>query len=127
VIDDDAMMRSFLREVFLREGFEVEEAENGKVGVDLYRARPADLVVTDLYMPEKDGVEVLRELKLDFPGVKIIAVSGGAGRMKSVNVLSTLQDLGVDRTMPKPFRAKDLVEAAREVIESRAGKEKDGG
>ena len=77
VIDDDKNIRSLLRDFLERDGYEVMEAENGKVGLKLFRENGADLVITDLIMPEKEGIETIRELRRDFSDVKIIAISGG--------------------------------------------------
>ena len=115
IIEDEEMMREFLRELLEEAGYQVEEAENGKVGVELYRKDPADLVITDLFMPEKDGIEALLELQAEFPEVKVIAVSGGS-RMGRTDLLSVVGDLGVQRTFRKPFHMSELLEAVKELL-----------
>ncbi len=116
IIEDEEMMREFLRELLEEAGYQVEEAENGVVGVELYRKAPADLVITDLFMPEKDGIEAVLELQSDFPEVKIIAVSGGS-RMGRIDLLSVVGDLGVQRVFRKPFHTSEVLEAVKELLE----------
>lgn len=116
LIDDDANIRGILAEMLTTAGYEVVEASNGKEGVKLYRDVPFDLVVTDLLMPEKDGLEVVMELRKDFPQVKIITLSGGGAYGNSS--LETSKALGAARTLRKPFREDQLLEAVREVLES---------
>ena len=77
IIDDDDQIRRVLRKTLERDGYDVADAPNGKEGIRLYRENPADLVITDIIMPEKEGIETIRELRRDFPEVKIIAISGG--------------------------------------------------
>ena len=115
VIDDDADILGILAEMLTIAGYEVVEASNGKEGVRLYRQAPFDLVVTDLVMPEKDGLEVVMELRKDFPEVKIITLSGDAYGHSS---LETSKALGAARTLRKPFTEGQLLEAVREVLES---------
>lgn len=116
VIDDDANILEILAEMLTTAGYEVVEASNGKEGVRLYRHAPFDLVVTDLLMPEKDGLEVVMELRRDFPKVKIITLSSGNAYGHSS--LETSKALGAARTLRKPFMEDQLLEAVREVLES---------
>jgi DNA-binding response OmpR family regulator len=86
VIDDDEQIRGMLRQVLGCEGYEVVEASNGKDGMALFRAAPADLVISDILMPEQEGLQTIRELRREFPTVKIITISGG-GPGGSMNFL----------------------------------------
>jgi len=86
IIDDDAQILKMLRQILEREKYHVTEASNGKEGLRLYRENPADLVITDIIMPEKEGIEIIIELKRDYPDVKIIAISGG-GRINPEDYL----------------------------------------
>jgi CheY-like chemotaxis protein len=79
-----------------------------RVGIKLYRENPADLVITDIIMPEKEGIELIIELRRDFPYVKIIAVSGGGQRMESATCLSLAKGLGAVRTLAKPSFDRNL-------------------
>jgi CheY-like chemotaxis protein len=117
VIDDDVNLLGVLAEMLRAAGYEVVEASNGREGMRLYREAPFDLVVTDLLMPEKDGLEVVMELRRDFPEVKIIALS--AGNAYGHSSLETSTALGASSTLRKPFMEDQLLEAVREVLESK--------
>lgn len=116
VIDDDANVLGILAEMLTTAGYQVVEASGGEEGIRLYRHAPFDLVVTDLVMPEKDGLEVVMELRKDFPDVKIITLSGNAYGDSS---LETSKVLGAARTLRKPFKEDQLLQAVREVLESK--------
>jgi YesN/AraC family two-component response regulator len=77
IIDDESQIRSMLRLMLERVGYEVVEAPDGIEGIRKYREKPADLIITDLIMPNKDGIGMIIDLKKEFPEVKIIAMSGG--------------------------------------------------
>jgi len=94
---------------------EVVEAQNGKVGLRLYRKNSTDLVVTDILMPDKEGIETIRELRRDFPEVKIIAISGG-GRLGLERYLKLAKKMGAQRTLEKPFNGNELNEVVRELL-----------
>lgn len=115
VIDDDANIREIIVEMLTDAGYEVVAAGSGTNGIRLFRQAPFDLVVTDLIMPDKDGLEVVMELRKDFPGVKIITLSGNPFGRSS---LETSRALGAARTLGKPFSEDQLLEAVRDVLES---------
>jgi PAS domain S-box-containing protein len=115
VIDDDDQFRGMLRETLEHAGYDVADAPNGKEGIRLYRENPADLVITDIIMPEKEGIETIRELKRDFPEVKIIAISGG-GRIGPDSYLKMAKGLGAQRTLTKPLERDELLKTVRELI-----------
>ena len=115
VIDDDEQVRALLNEILDRAGFQVLEATNGSEGLKLYRRQPADLVITDLIMPEKEGVETIMELRRQFPDARIIAISGGernAGR----DYLPIAAKLGARRTVAKHFSRQEILDAVRETL-----------
>ena len=87
VVDDEDEIRMMLRQILEMEGYEVSDAANGRMAVNLFRNDPTDLIITDIIMPEKDGIETITELRRDYPDVKIIAITGG-GRIGSENHLS---------------------------------------
>lgn len=118
IIDDDELMRTFLVESFEDKGYDVRQAKNGQLGLDSYIQEPTDLVITDLFMPEKDGVEVVRSLIKHDPEVKIIAMSGGDSVAGRKDVLEVLGDFGVRKTFSKPFKIVEVLEAADELIRS---------
>ena len=115
LIDDDAQIRTMLRQILETEGYEVVDASNGKEGIKLYREDPADLVITDIIMPEKEGTEMIMELKKDFPDVKIIAISAG-GQIDAEKYLRTAKMLGAKFTFAKPFERKELLDAVKEIV-----------
>jgi CheY-like chemotaxis protein len=115
VIDDDGDILEILGEMLTDAGYEVVEASSGGEGIKLYRQNPFDLVITDLVMPEKDGLEVVMELHKDFPDLKIITLSGNAYGRSS---LETSKALGAARTLGKPFSEAQLLETVRGVLES---------
>ncbi len=91
------------------------EAENGKIGLKLLGENGADLVITDLIMPEKEGIETIQELRRDFSHVKIIAISGG-GAIGPETYLEIAKKMGAHRIFEKPFVLQEISEAIRELI-----------
>jgi DNA-binding response OmpR family regulator len=115
IIEDDVQIREMLRQTMEREGYEVVDAPNGKVAMKLQREKPAALIITDLIMPEKEGIETIRELRQDFQDIKIIAISGG-GRIGPEEYLDMAKMLGAQRTFAKPIERKVLLDAVRELL-----------
>lgn len=115
VIDDDEQMRVLLQQAMQWAGFEVVAAENGRQGQQLFEEQPADLIITDLIMPEQEGLETIRILKQGYPAVKIIAISGG-GRIGPEAYLPAAIELGADRIFTKPFDVKELISAVQELL-----------
>ena len=115
IIDDDPQILDMLGQTLKREGHEVVEALDGKEGLKLYRENPTDLIITDIIMPEKEGIETIMELQRDFPDVKIIAISGG-GHNSADQYLSLARKFGVQRTFAKPISREELLKAVRELL-----------
>jgi CheY-like chemotaxis protein len=115
VIDDDVQVRELLRLVLEQAGYDVVEAGDGKEGVDLFHREPTDLVITDIIMPEKEGIETIRELQRGYPEVKIIAISGG-GRLSAEDCLESAECFGVHLTLAKPFEREELLDAVQDVL-----------
>ncbi|MCL1981353.1 MAG: response regulator [Proteobacteria bacterium] len=115
VIDDDDQMRVLLRQVMEWAGHEVIEAANGREGVQKFRKQPADLVITDLIMPEQEGLETISSLKKEYPDLKIIAISGG-GRIGPEAYLPAAQELGANKVFSKPFDVRELAETIKELF-----------
>lgn len=115
LIDDDDLFRKAVRLMLEHAGHTVVEAPEGAAGLRLYRSGRFDVVITDLIMPGKEGLETIRELKAVDPAVKIIAVSGG-GRIDSRDYLPLAKALGAARIMDKPFSDTDLLTAIRDVV-----------
>ena len=115
VIDDEQPVRAVLRQMLEKAGYRVEEAPDGTVGMDLLRNHPIDLLITDLFMPHKEGIETIVEVRKYFPQVKIIAISGG-GRTGKLDFLPMAESFGALRTLAKPFERTELLEAVRAVL-----------
>ncbi|MCX7043902.1 MAG: response regulator [Candidatus Sumerlaeota bacterium] len=115
VIDDEEQVRKTLQLILEQAGYEVIGAPDGNVGIELFRKNPTDLVITDLLMPEKEGLETIMEIRRDFPDAKIIAISGG-GREGALNFLAVAQKMGAAATLSKPFERKQLLEAVTKVL-----------
>ncbi|HXA13898.1 MAG TPA: response regulator [Opitutaceae bacterium] len=115
LIDDDNSVRTILGLALADLGHTVIEARNGKEGLELFRNAKADLVITDIVMPEKEGFEVLMKLTKKHPSVKIIAMSGG-GRHNAKNYLQTARLMGAAKVLEKPFSNEVLVAAINELL-----------
>ena len=109
IIDDEDAVRFTLRKFIEAEGHVVVEAVNGDDGLKQFETNDVDLVITDIIMPDKEGIETIVEIKRDHPDVKIIAISGG-GRMGSTDFLEVAKKLGADEILPKPFTRSDVLE-----------------
>ena len=116
VIEDDVDFRTMLKLKLEHRGYEVVEAQDGKEGIQLYRQAPTDLIITDIIMPEKEGIETIIELKRDYPDVKIIAISGGSLRIDAEFCLWYAKELGVPYTFTKPFDFKEFLSAVQELL-----------
>lgn len=110
IIDDEDQIRSMLRVTLEKEGYQVIEAPDGGKGIKLCRTHPVSLVLTDIFMPDKEGIETIIELKRDFPEVKIFSMSGG-GSVGPETFLKISSQLGVLQTFTKPIDRKALVRA----------------
>lgn len=115
IMDDDDRFRKMLREMLEVAGHEVVDAPDGKIGTKLYREDPADLIILDIFMPEKEGIETVIELKRDFPDVKIIAISAG-GRMGQFDYLERAKTFGALKSFAKPFDRREMLEAIDECL-----------
>jgi CheY-like chemotaxis protein len=117
LVDDDEGVRTLLHKALVAAGHEVEDAWNGDIALAAYRREPRDLVITDLVMPEKDGLETIMALRRLNPAVKIIAMSGG-GRALGLGqlYLDTASTFGAHRILAKPFTSTALLTAVSEVL-----------
>jgi len=115
VIDDDESIRFSLRMALEDAEHHVDDCADGRAGTQHFRNHPADLVITDIFMPEKEGLETIDEIKRIRPATKIIAISGG-GRMDPGDYLNTAGQLGADRTLVKPFDIQVLVEMVETLL-----------
>ncbi len=115
VIDDESQIRLLLRQMLESEGHVVTDAPDGNKGVNCYRENPADLVIMDLVMPNKDGIETIGELKNKYPDIKIIAMSGG-GRGNPDEYLRMAEQLGAAESFYKPVQKEELLKMINDLI-----------
>src|ERR1700730_8470490 len=108
VIDDDHLVRYALSKILLSAGYEVVTASDGRRGMVVLRAEHPDVVITDIIMPEQEGIDTIIQIRRERPGVKIIAISGG-GRIRNIDFLEMAQSLGADEVLAKPFEAEELL------------------
>ncbi len=122
VIDDNSDIREMIRTVLVHAGYEVTLAVDGGKGLEAQRREPVDLVITDIFMPQQDGIETIGLMKREFPQTPIIAMSGGAKfvtRQTSVDYLATAHKFGADRLLRKPFDIDELLQVVQEVLTPR--------
>ena len=115
VVDDQKELRAMMRRVLTAAGHEVAEAEDGDAALAAFRAHPPALVITDIIMPGKAGIEVIATMKRERPEVKVLAMSGG-GRTHVMDFLAIAQKTGADATLEKPFRKSDLLARVAELL-----------
>jgi DNA-binding response OmpR family regulator len=116
VIDDDVKLRELIRRFLERAGYEVLIAENGDDALEMQRQTPADLIITDIFLPGKEGTEIIMDLSLEFPQAKVIAISGG-GNVADIDFLQLAQNLGALKTFQKPFKQEELLAAVEELLQ----------
>jgi DNA-binding response OmpR family regulator len=115
IIDDDSALRRTMKKIVSLAGHTADEAEDGQVGISLFQEGDYDLVVTDLLMPEKEGIETIIELRAERPDVKILAVSGGL-LLDPKGPLQDAEALGADSSLPKPFSVEEFSTAVEELL-----------
>ena len=116
VIDDNHDFRTMLCTRLEKSGYDVTGVENGKIGVTTFRENPVNLVITDIIMPEKEGMETILELKKINPAVKIIAISGG-GRSVPEDYLDIAEYFGAVKSFKKPFNMADFIKTVDILLE----------
>ena len=114
VIDDEESIRNYLREILEKAGYTVMDCEDGDKGIEMFLDDDFDIVLTDIAMPKKDGVEVLIEMKKVSPSTRIIAMSGVAECDKLLEVANIYK---ADATIKKPFEKEDVLSAIKKVLE----------
>jgi DNA-binding NtrC family response regulator len=108
VIDDDHLVRYALSKILLSAGYQVVTASDGRRGMAVLRAEHPGAVITDIIMPEQEGIDTIIQIRRERPRVKIIAISGG-GRIRNVDFLEMAQSLGASDVLAKPFEADELL------------------
>jgi CheY-like chemotaxis protein len=115
ILEDDVHVLNMLQAILEREGYEVTTAADGDAGIKSYTENPADLVISDLLMPEKGGAEAMMELRYNFPDIKFIAMSGG-GRVAAEHHLNVARQFGARYVFTKPVDRRALLDAVRRLI-----------
>ena len=113
VVDDDASVRRVIRRMLESAGYAVREAPNGKAAMLEFKQRPADLLITDIFMPEQEGMETIGAMRREHPELRIIAISGVAGN----HYLKMAQLMGAYATLQKPLRLLRVLETVRMALE----------
>jgi len=115
IVDDDDLIRELLYEILESNGYHVIEAENGNRALEILENESVNLIITDIIMPDKEGIETIIEIKKKLPKTKIIAMSGG-GQLDANSYLSIAKKLGVTKTISKPFDPKSLLNIVSELL-----------
>jgi len=118
IIDDDPAILTMLKKMLEKAGFEVDIANNGSEGLEKIECCTPDLLVTDIVMPEKEGLELIFYLRRKNPGLKIVAISGG-GRFNYEGYLTSAKLLGADLIFQKPLVHKEFVQAISDLINTK--------
>ena len=117
VIDDEAAVRYAITRILETEGYEVATAPDGLRGMSQFRLWHPDLVITDLIMPEQEGMQTIKQMREADTAVKILAISGG-GRLVNVDFLQVARRIGADEILAKPFDARELLSVVRQLLPS---------
>ena len=117
IIDDDPQINNLLQDVLELEGYQVITAQRATEGLHHLETTTIDLVITDVIMPDKEGLETIREMRQRFPQTKILAISGGLTR-SGVDVLEIAKRLGANSVLSKPFGVEDLIQSVRMLLET---------
>jgi DNA-binding response OmpR family regulator len=115
VIDDEAAVRYAITRILEKNGYEVATAADGVRGMSQFHAWHPDLVITDLIMPEQEGMQTIKQLRQADPAVKILAISGG-GRIVNVDFLQVARRIGADEILAKPFDSRELLSMVRRLL-----------
>ena len=125
VIDDEADIRNVLKEVLERAGHDVDIADSSDAGLDILRDKGADLVITDIIMPGKDGVDTVYQIRMEFPKTRVIVISGGGNIMpmdyqpsaiSTSAYLASANVAGADVTLTKPFERDEILNAVNDLV-----------
>lgn len=120
IVDDDSQVLDVLSEMLRLEGHTVSTAENGEVAATCMENQSFDLIITDLIMPEKEGLETIADMRNRGSNVPIIAISGG-GRVGPMDYLETARFIGADAALAKPFSRDEFITVVTELLDDRRG------
>lgn len=115
VIDDEPSILLMIKKMLEREGYLVDTAIDGKEGLDLFEINKPDLIITDIIMPQKEGLEIILDLRKKHPGLKIIAISGG-GRIHSEGYLPSAKLFGANLVFQKPLIKNEFLSAIAQLL-----------
>ena len=115
VADDEDMVRMVVKQTLAKAGIDVIEASNGREALEMQANDPADVVITDIIMPEQEGIETIVQLRKDYPDLPIIAMSGG-GRIGATDYLQAAREFGARHILEKPFDRKELLLAVQDCL-----------
>ena len=118
IIDDDIFFRELIKDILIEFPVQLYEAPDGEKGIDILKKEPIHIVITDIIMPEKEGLESIIEIIQKYPGVKILAITGG-GSSGSVHYLEMAKSLGAHATLAKPFDQHDLIAKLNELTDNK--------
>lgn len=120
ILDDDEDLGSIVEMILQMEGHETAVLQRAEDAVAAQRSRPADVLITDIFMPDQDGLETIQQFRSEFPGVKIIAMSGGGDTLRNVSYLFAASELGAVQVLRKPFEKEALLDVVRQVLDGSA-------
>ncbi|HEX5637573.1 MAG TPA: response regulator [Gammaproteobacteria bacterium] len=112
IIDDEELIRLTIEDVLINAGYTVGTADNGEQGYQMQLTTGYDLVITDILMPVKEGIQTIKALRLKWPHLPIIAISGG-GKIRNADYLDTAKQVGANAVLAKPFTEEDILGVVR--------------
>lgn len=115
VVDDDDQVRRLVREMLVHAGHVVAEARDGEDALSQCQDESFDLVIMDIFMPKKEGLEAIKQLRQEFPAIKVLAMSGGVAKFQ-VDVLGMAKKFGAHQTITKPFDIDTFLKTVHEVL-----------
>lgn len=116
VVDDEDNIRFVIKEILEQDHHEVTEARTGSEALKIFEQKPAELVITDLVMPDKNGIDLILELKNRYPNVRILAISGGGGLNGRFDYIPIAELIGARSVMRKPFNIVELRETVKGIL-----------
>ena len=118
IIDDESVIRTVVKETLKRlpaDSVEITEAGDGEEGLKLCREQTFDLVITDVFMPRRDGLQLIQDIRKEFPGTRVIAISG-VGVRAELDIISLRKSYGADDAFEKPFEPERLLESVKDLL-----------
>src|SRR6185503_5182129 len=116
IVDDDEDLGSVVEMILQLDGHETVVLKRSQEAVAAQRARPADVLITDIFMPDQDGLETIQQFRREFPQVKIIAMSGGGDTLRNVSYLFSAREMGAVQVLRKPFEKEALLNVVQQVL-----------